>query len=134
MPEPKLSKLEYQIMETLWTRGDSSIRDLQESFPVKKRPAYTTVQTTVYRMEAKEIVRRVKKVGNFHIFAASITRDAAQRRLIDDLLDLFGGRSQPVMAHLIQSGKLSLEDVKDAEKALRKLSPPTGAVPKEKQT
>jgi BlaI family penicillinase repressor len=122
LAQPKLSKLEFQIMETLWTKGESSIRDLQESFPEKRRPAYTTVQTTVYRMEAKEIVRRVRKVGNFHIFAASITRDAAQRRLIDDLLDLFGGRSQPVMAHLIESGKLSLEDVKDAEKALRKLS------------
>jgi BlaI family penicillinase repressor len=134
LAEPKLSKLEFQIMETLWTRGEASIRDLQESFPEKRRPAYTTVQTTVYRMEAKEIVRRVRKVGNFHIFAASITRDAAQRRLIDDLLDLFGGRSQPVMAHLIESGKLSLEDVKDAEKALRRLSVPVRKLSdKEKQ-
>jgi predicted transcriptional regulator len=122
MVEPRLSKLEFQIMETLWSRGESSIRDILESFPAKKKPAYTTVQTTVYRMETKQVVRRVKRVGNFHIFAATISRDAAQRTLIDDLLALFGGRSQPVMAHLIESGKLSLEDVKDAEKALKNLS------------
>jgi BlaI family transcriptional regulator, penicillinase repressor len=122
MPEARLSKLEFQIMETLWSKGESSIREILESFPAKKKPAYTTVQTTVYRMEAKEVVRRVKRVGNFHIFAATISRDAAQRTLIDDLLALFGGRSQPVMAHLIESGKLSLEDVKDAEKTLRNLS------------
>jgi BlaI family transcriptional regulator, penicillinase repressor len=119
--EPKLSKLEFQIMETLWTRGDLSIREIQEAFPAKRRPAYTTIQTTVYRMEAKGVASRVRKVGNFHIFAATVSRDAAQRRLIDDLLALFGGRSQPVMAHLIESGKLTLEDVKEAEKALRKL-------------
>jgi predicted transcriptional regulator len=122
MAAPKLSKLEFQIMEALWNKGESSIRDLQEAFPEKRRPAYTTIQTTVYRMEAKEVVRRVKKIGNFHVFAASITRDAAQRRLIDDLLALFGGRTQPVMAHLIESGKLTLEDVKEAEEALRRLS------------
>ena len=122
MPAPKLSRLEFQIMEILWNRGDSSIREIQDSFPAKRRPAYTTIQTTVYRMEDKGAVRRLKKVGNFHIFAASLTRDAAQRRLIDDLLDLFGGRSQPVMAHLVESGKLSLEDVKEAEKAIRDLS------------
>jgi BlaI family penicillinase repressor len=119
--EPKLSRLEFQIMETLWTQGDRSIREIQEAFPAKRRPAYTTIQTTVYRMEAKGVVNRVRKVGNFHIFAAAVSRDAAQRRLIDDLLALFGGRSQPVMAHLIESGKLTLEDVKEAEKALRKL-------------
>jgi len=122
LPAPKLSRLEFQIMEILWNRGDSSIREIQDSFPAKRRPAYTTIQTTVYRMEDKGAVRRLKKVGNFHIFAASLTRDAAQRRLIDDLLDLFGGRSQPVMAHLVESGKLSLEDVKEAEKAIRDLS------------
>jgi len=122
MSTPKLSKLEFQIMETLWSNGESSIREIQESFPAKRRPAYTTIQTTVYRMEAKEVVRRVKKVGNFHIFAASLSRDSAQRTLIDDLLNMFGGRSQPVMAHLIESGKLSLEDVKEAEKTLRNLS------------
>jgi predicted transcriptional regulator len=108
-------------METLWTQGEASIREIQETFPARRRPAYTTIQTTVYRMEAKNIVRRVKKVGNFHIFAAAVSRSAAQRRLIDDLLALFGGRTQPVMAHLIESGKLTLEDVKDAEKALRQM-------------
>ena len=123
MPEPKLSKLEFAIMDTLWSRGESSIRELQEAFPAKKRPAYTTIQTTVYRLETKQVVRRVKKVGNFHIFAATVTRSAAQRRLIDDLLALFGGHSQPVMAHLIESGKLTLEDIKDAEKTLRKMDP-----------
>jgi predicted transcriptional regulator len=122
MASPKLSKLEFQIMEALWTRGDSSIREIQDAFPEKRKPAYTTIQTTVYRLEAKDVVKRVRKVGNFHIFAASISRDAAQRRLIDELLALFGGRTQPVMAHLVESGKLSLEDVKQAEKALRKLS------------
>jgi len=119
---PKLSKLEFQIMEALWAKSETSLREIQDSFPARQRPAYTTIQTTVYRMEAKGIVRRVRKVGNFHLFAAAITRDAAQSRLIDDLLALFGGRSQPVMAHLIESGKLSLADVKEAEKTLRQLS------------
>jgi len=121
--EPKLSKLEFEIMETLWGQGESSIREIQEAFPAKRKPAYTTIQTTVYRMEAKEVVRRVRKVGNFHIFAAAVSRAAAQRRLIDDLLALFGGSSQPVMAHLIESGKLTLDDIKEAEEALRKLEP-----------
>jgi BlaI family transcriptional regulator, penicillinase repressor len=122
MAEPKLTKLELQIMETLWNRGNASIREIQDAFPEKSRPAYTTIQTTVYRLEGKKAVRRVKKVGNFHIFAAVISRSAAQRRLVDDLLALFGGSSQPVMAHLIESGKLTLEDVKEAEKTLRKLA------------
>lgn len=121
MPEPKLSRLELHIMETLWTNGSASIREIQESFPERNRPAYTTIQTTVYRLEAKKALRRVKKVGNFHIFEAAVSRNSAQRRLIDDLLALFGGRSQPVMAHLIESGKLTLADVKEAEKLLRKL-------------
>jgi len=119
---PKLSKLEFQIMEVLWSRGESSIREIQDAFPEKRKPAYTTVQTTVYRLETKDVVRRIKKVGNFHIFSAAVSRDAAQHRLIDDLLALFGGRTQPVMAHLVESGKLSMEDIKQAEKALRKLS------------
>ncbi len=119
--EPKLSKLELRIMETLWKNGQASIREMQEAFPEKDRPAYTTIQTTVYRLEAKKAVHRIKKVGNFHVFAAALSRSAAQRRLIDDLLALFGGRSQPVMAHLIESGKLTLADVKEAEKTLRKL-------------
>jgi BlaI family penicillinase repressor len=121
MTLPKLTKLELQIMEALWTRDEASIRDIQESFPEKDRPAYTTIQTTVYRLEVKKAVRRVKKVGNFHIFAAAVSRNAAQRRLIDDLLALFGGSTQPVMAHLIESGKLTLEDIKEAEKVLLKL-------------
>jgi BlaI family penicillinase repressor len=122
MSLPKLTKLELQIMDALWTLGASSIREIQEAFPGQDRPAYTTVQTTVYRMERKKVLRRVKKISNAHIFEATITRHAAQRRLIDDLLNLFGGRTQPVMAHLIESGKLSLEDVKEAQKILRKLA------------
>ena len=118
---PRLTGLEMQIMETLWTRGEASIREAQEAFPAKSRPAYTTVQTTINRMEVKGVVRRVKKVGNFHIFAATVSRDAAQRRLVDDLLALFGGRTQPVMARLIESGKLTMADVKEAEKLLRKM-------------
>lgn len=121
MPNSRLTKLELQIMEALWTRGSASIREIQEAFPEKNRPAYTTIQTTVYRLESKKAARRVRKVGNFHIFEAVISRNAAQRRLIDDLLALFGGRTQPVMAHLIESGKLTLQDVKEAEKALRNL-------------
>ena len=87
MAAPKLSKLEFQIMETLWTRGEPSIREIQDAFPEKRKPAYTTIQTTVYRLEIKDVVKRIKKVGNFHIFAAAISRDAAQRKLIDDLRD-----------------------------------------------
>ncbi len=121
MPQAKLTKLELQIMEALWSQGRASIREIQETFAEKHRPAYTTIQTTVYRLEGKKAVRRVKKVGNFHIFEAALSRDAAQRKLIDDLLALFGGSTQPVMAHLIESGKLTLEDVKEAGKILRKL-------------
>ena len=121
MGNPRLSKLELQIMDVLWTRGSTSIREIQESFPEKRRPAYTTIQTTVYRLETKKAVRRVKKVGNFHVFEAAVSRDLAQRKLIDDLLALFGGRTQPVMAHLIESGKLTMADIKDAEKTLRQL-------------
>jgi predicted transcriptional regulator len=121
MAEPRLTRLEMQIMETLWTRGEASIRELQEAFPAQKRPAYTTVQTTVYRLEAKRAVKRARKVGNFHVFTAAVSRDVAQRRLVDELLAMFGGRTQPVMAQLIESGKLTLEDVKEAEKELRRL-------------
>jgi BlaI family transcriptional regulator, penicillinase repressor len=122
MPAPKLTKLEFQIMEALWARPERSIREILDSLPTRRKPAYTTIQTTVYRMETKGVVKRVKKVGNFHVFAAAISRDAAQRRLIDDLLAIFGGRTQPVMAHLIDTGKLSLEDVQEAERTLHKLS------------
>ncbi len=121
MALPKLSKLELHIMDALWSRGPLSIREIQETFPERDRPAYTTVQTTVYRLETKKAVRRVKKISNAHIFEAVVSRAAAQRRLVDDLLGLFGGRTQPVMAHLIESGKLTLEDVKEAERTLRRL-------------
>ena len=121
MPQPRLTNLELRIMEVLWTRENASIREIQETFPEKGRPAYTTIQTTVYRLESKKAVRRIKKIGNFHIFQAAISRNVAQRKLVDDLLALFGGRTQPVMAHLIESGKLTLEDVKEAEATLRKL-------------
>jgi predicted transcriptional regulator len=110
-----------QIMDALWNLGALSIREIQEAFPASKRPAYTTIQTTVYRLETKKAVRRAKKIGNAHIFEAVVSRDSAQRRLIDDLLGLFGGRTQPVMAHLIESGRLTLEDVREAEQALKKL-------------
>jgi len=116
---PRLTKLELRIMDALWTRGASSVREIQEALPEKDRPAYTTVQTMVYRLEAKKAVRRVKKVGNALIFEPSISRTTAQRRLIDDLLSLFG--TQPVVAHLIDTGKLTLKDVQEAERALRKL-------------
>ena len=121
MALPRLTRLELQIMEALWSRGASSVREMQEAFPEKDRPAYTTVQTMVYRLEGKKAVRRLKKIGNAHIFEAAISRSSAQRRLIDEFLSLFGGRSQPVMAHLIESGKLTLNDVKEAEQLLREL-------------
>jgi BlaI family transcriptional regulator, penicillinase repressor len=122
MALPRLTKLELQIMEALWNRGGSSIREIQQEFPERNRPAYTTVQTTVYRMEGKKVLRRVKKIGNAHIFEATISRQAAQGRLIDELLALFGGRTQPVMAHLIETGKLTLDDVREAEKTMRRLA------------
>ena len=122
MAVPKLSKLELQIMEALWTRGAASIREIQEAFPEPDRPAYTTIQTTVYRLEGKQAVRRVKKIGNAHIFEAVVTRSAALGRLIDDLLAFFGGRAQPVLLHFIESGKLTLDDVEEAEKVLRRLA------------
>ena len=122
MPTPKLTNLEFRIMEVMWARGECSIRDIVDGLPGKRRPAYTTIQTTVYRIEGKNFVRRVKKVGNFHVFAPVISRQAVQRRLVDDILALFGGRGQPVMAHLIETGKLSLDDVKAAERLLRNQS------------
>jgi BlaI family transcriptional regulator, penicillinase repressor len=118
---PRLSKLELQIMDALWSRGASSVREIQEAFPEKGRPAYTTVQTMVYRLETKNAIRRVKKIGNAHIFEAVVSRSSAQRRLIDELLAFFGGSSQPVVAHLIESGNLTLDDVKEAEQLLLKL-------------
>lgn len=121
MSLPRLTKLELRIMEALWSRGAASIREIQEAFPEDDRPAYTTIQTTVYRMERKKVLRRVKKISNAHIFEAVVSRHAAQRRLIDELLSLFGGLTQPVMAHLIEAGKVTLEDFREAEKAVRRL-------------
>jgi len=118
---PKLSKLEHQIMDALWSRGASSVREVLEAFPEKGRPAYTTVQTMVYRLEEKGAIRRTKKIGNAHIFEAVLSRASAQRRLVDELLAFFGGSSQPVVAHLIESGNLTLDDVKEAEQLLIKL-------------
>lgn len=120
MASPRLSKLELQIMDALWRLGVSSVREIQEAFPEKDRPAYTTIQTTVYRLEGKKAIRRVKKIGNAHVFEAAISRSTAQRRVIDELLSFFGGRTQPVIAHLVESGQLTLQDVRDAEKVLRK--------------
>jgi BlaI family penicillinase repressor len=123
MPQKKLSKLELQIMEILWTRNECSIREIQEAFPAPKRPAYTTVQTTVYRLlDGKGAVKVVRRTGNANIFAAAISREDAGRKLMDELLALFGGRTKPVMAHLVESGKLTLEDVKEAEQAIRRLA------------
>lgn len=122
MASPKLSKLEMKVMEALWVNGPSSVREIHDAFPKKGKPAYTTVQTMVYRLEAKGAVRRAKKISNANIFEATVTREAAQKRWIDEVLALFGGRSQPVMAHLIETGKLTMEDIKDAEKLLRETS------------
>ena len=122
MPSPRLSRLELRIMEALWDLGSASVREIQERLPGPDRPAYTTVQTIVYRLENKRAIRRVKKVGNAHVFEPVVSRNAAQRRLVDDLLGFFGGRTAPVMAHLIESGKLTREDLREAEKAFRRLA------------
>lgn len=122
MPLPKLTRLELRIMDALWRLGTASIREMQESFPLDERPAYTTVQTIVGRLEAKKAVRRLKKVGNAYVFDALISRGSAQRRMIDELLAFFGGSTQPVMAHLIESGKLTMDDLREAEKTFRRLS------------
>lgn len=119
MPSPKLSRLELQIMEMLWNRGPSSIRELQESFPEGRQPAYTTVQTVVYRLEWKKAVRRAKKVSNAHVFEPVISRNSVQRRMIDELVGLFGGRALPIVTHLIDSGKLTRDEVRAAQAALR---------------
>lgn len=119
MQEPRLSRLEIRIMEALWELGPCSVREIQEMFPEKSRPAFTTIQTTVYRLEKKMALRRTKKIGNANIFEATISRSKAQRRIVDELLGLFGGRMQPLMSHLIESGQLTLGDVEEARKALR---------------
>ena len=121
MPSIRLTRFEMEIMDAVWTRGEASIREMQEAFPEKKRPGYTTVQKMVYRMEEKKVLRRVRKVGNFHVFAPTVTRESVERKLIDDLLAVFGGKSRPVIAHLIGARKLTLEDVEFAEATLRQI-------------
>jgi predicted transcriptional regulator len=121
MKFPKLTSLELQIMEAIWNQGRLSIREIQEAFAKADRPAYTTIQTVVYRLEEKAAVRRVRKIGNAHIFEAVVSRQDARGRLIDDLLSLFGGRTQPVMAHLAESGKLTLDDIRETEKLIKDL-------------
>jgi BlaI family penicillinase repressor len=119
MPKPKLTKLELQVLEALWQKGACSVREILETFPEPGRPAYTTVQTVVYRLERKKALRCVKRISNANIFEAAISRKDAQRRFVDELLAVFGGRAKLVMAHLVESGELTLDDVKEAEKALR---------------
>src|ERR1041384_5401068 len=122
MPKPRLTKLEMQVLEALWQKGASSVREIQETFPEPGRPAYTTVQTVVYRLERKKALRCVKRISNANIFEAVISRNDAHRRFVDELLAVFGGRAKLGMAHLVESGELTLEDIKEAEKALRKPS------------
>jgi len=119
MPLPRLSKLELIIMEALWTKGPCSIREIHETFPARTRPTYSTVQTMVYRLEAKKALRRVKKISNAFIFEADVSRQAAERKLVGDLLGIFGGRTRSIIAHLIESGKFTREDIREAEKLLR---------------
>jgi predicted transcriptional regulator len=115
---PKLSRLDLQILDVLWARGHASVREIQEGFP-EPRPAYTTVQTTMYRLEAKGALRRTRKIGNAHIFEPLVARDVARHRLLDAILSFFGGRPQPMMQQLVEAGKLTLDDVRDLEKAIR---------------
>jgi BlaI family transcriptional regulator, penicillinase repressor len=122
MAKPRLTKLELQVLEALWQKGACSVREIQETFPKPSRPAYTTVQTVVYRLERKKALRCVKRISNANIFEAAISRKEAQGRLINELLGILGGRAKLVMAHLVESGDLTLEDVKEAERALRKTS------------
>ncbi len=119
MPNPKLAKLELQVMEAFWQKGQLAVREVLETFPAP-RPAYTTIQTTVYRLERKKALRIFKRISNANIFEAAISREDAQHRLIDDLLALLKGRGKLVMAHLVESGEITLDDVKEAEQALRK--------------
>jgi len=128
---PKLTKLELQILEALWSHGKASIREIQEAFPAP-RPAYTTIQTTVYRMEGKKAVRRIRKIGNAHIFEPTVARDVARHRMLDEILSFFGGRAQPMMAQLAEAGKLTLDDVHELEKTIQKLDLQQKAAKKEK--
>src|SRR5262245_63504564 len=118
MPHRRLARLELQIMEVLWARGNASIREIQEAFP-EPRPAYTTVQTTVYRLERKKAVRRARKISNAHIFEPLVARDVARHGLLDEILSFFGGRAQPMMAELAEAGKLTLDDVRELEKVIQ---------------
>jgi BlaI family transcriptional regulator, penicillinase repressor len=118
MALPKLSKLELIIMEALWTKGPCSIREIHETFPARRHPTYSTVQTMVYRLEAKKALRRVKKISNAFIFEAAVSREVAERKLVGDLLGLFGGRTRAIVAHLIESGSFTREDIREAEKIL----------------
>lgn len=133
MPLPKLTPLELQIMDALWTRGRLSIREVQESFPAADRPAYTTIQTTIYRLEEKGAVRRARKIGNAHIFEPVVSRRDAGGRLIDDLLKLFGGRTQPVMVHFVETGKLTLDDIREAEKLIKEAGKKKARAPRESE-
>ena len=121
MSRPKLTKLELQILDILWTRGNASIREIQEAFP-EPRPAYTTIQTTVYRLEKKKAVRRTRKISNAHIFEPLVARDVARHRLLDEILAFFGGRALPMMAQLADAGKLTLKDIRDLEKLIKNRS------------
>src|SRR5262245_55288632 len=121
MSLPKLTKLELRVMETLWSKGPCAIRELIEAFPLDERLAYTTVQTVVNRLEAKKAISRIDRLGNAHIFEAVISRAAAQGRMIDELVSWFGGRPLPIMTHLIESGRLTRDEVRDAQRALRSL-------------
>jgi BlaI family penicillinase repressor len=120
VPQPKLSKLELQILEALWAHGKASIREIQEAFP-EPRPAYTTIQTTVYRLEGKKALRRVRKISNADIFEPLVARDVTRHKLLDEILSFFGGKAQPMMAQLAEAGKLTLEDVRELEKTIKKL-------------
>src|SRR5690349_4179310 len=126
MSLPKLTRLELQILESLWARGNASIREIQESFP-EPRPAYTTIQTTVYRLEGKNAVRRVRRISNAHIFEPTVPRDVARHRFLDEILSFFGGRAQPMMAQLAEAGKITLDDVRELERTIQKLQTEKGA-------
>src|SRR6202167_4808374 len=120
MAQPKLTKFELQILEALWAHGKASIREIQEAFP-EPRPAYTTIQTTVYRLEGKKALRRVRKISNADIFEPLVSRDVTRHKLLDEILSFFGGKAQPMMAHLAEAGKLTLDDVRELEKTIKKL-------------
>src|SRR6201995_27527 len=120
MPQPKLTKLELQILEALWAHGKASIREIQEAFP-EPRPAYTTIQTTIYRLEGKKALRRVRKISNADIFEPVIARDVTRHKLLDEILSFFGGKAQPMMAQLAEAGKLTRDDVRELERTIERI-------------